>query len=190
MGLLKRARTYGTRCGLLLAFVTTLSGLAQTRPTASPARLTKPSRAHIEAAVPPDETRVATKQKAEPHHKDSWTDEQLIRPEELLLSSAEKPLVLHVGMAFLFKGGHIPGSKYAGQASTAEGLGTLKKTVQALPPNQGIVLYCGCCPLKDCPNVAPAFKTLREMRFTNVKVLYLLNSFAQDWVEKGFPIEK
>jgi rhodanese-related sulfurtransferase len=135
---------------------------------------------------------MSTEQEAERHPKDPWTDEQLMRPEELQrqMSSVNRPLLLHIGVAFLFKGSHIPGSTYIGQASTTEGVEKLKKAVQETPLNREIVLYCGCCPWKDCPNVAPAFKALREMHFTNVKVLYLLNSFTQDWVGKGFPVEK
>jgi hypothetical protein len=135
---------------------------------------------------------MSTEQKPETPPKGPWTDEQLVHPEELLkqMSSTEKPLVLHIGVAFLFRSGHIPGSKYAGQASTAEGVEELKRAVQEVPLNREIVLYCGCCPWKDCPTIRPAFKLLREMRFTKVKVLYLPNSFTQDWAEKGFPVEK
>jgi thiosulfate/3-mercaptopyruvate sulfurtransferase len=192
MKLFKRARMYGIMCTFLFAVVTALVALAQSRPAASQEHRAEASRWFTEAAFRADERRVSTEQKAEPHPKDPWTEEQLIHPEELLkhMSGAERPLVLHIGVAFLFKGGHIPGSKYVGQASRTEGVEQLKKTVQEIPLNREIVLYCGCCPWKDCPNVGPAFKALREMRFTKVKVLYLPTSFTQDWVEKGLPVEK
>lgn len=106
------------------------------------------------------------------------------------MSSAERPLILHIGVAFLFKSGHIPRSKYVGQASKTEGIENLKKAVQEVSRNREIILCCGCCPWKDCPNIRPAFKVLRELRFTKVKLLYLPTSFAQDWVEKAFPVEK
>jgi thiosulfate/3-mercaptopyruvate sulfurtransferase len=192
MKLFKRARMYAIMCIGLLALGTAFIGLAQSRPTASQERLAEASRTRMEAALRTEERRMSTEQKAEPHPKDPWTDEQLIHPEELLkqMSSTEKPLVLHIGVAFLFKSGHIPGSKYVGPGSTTEGIEKLKKAVQEVPLNREIVLYCGCCPWKDCPNVHPSFKVLREMRFTKVKVLYIPNNFAQDWVEKGFPVEK
>jgi thiosulfate/3-mercaptopyruvate sulfurtransferase len=192
MALFKRASTYGIMSTFLLAVVTALIGLAQSRPAASPEHRAEASRAHMEAALPVEERRMSTEQKAQPHPKDPWTDEQLIHPEELLkqMSSAERPLVLHIGVPFLFKGGRIPGSIFAGQASKPEGIEKLKKAVQEVPLNREIVLYCGCCPWKDCPTIRPAFKLLREMRFTKVKVLDLPNSFGQDWVEKGFPVEK
>ncbi len=192
MAFFKRASTYGIMSTFLLAVVTALIGLALSRPAASQEHRAEASRWRVEAALRTEEGRMSAEQKAEPPPKDPWRDEQLIHPEELLkqMSSTEKPLVLHIGVAFLFKGGHIPGSKYVGQASTTEGIEKLKKAVQEVPLNREIVLYCGCCPWKDCPNVGPAFKALREMRFTRVKVLYLPNSFGQDWVEKGFPVEK
>ena len=53
-----------------------------------------------------------------------------------------------------------------------------------------IVLYCGCCPWNRCPNVAPAFKLLRDLGFTSVKVLYMANNLGSDWVDKGYPVER
>jgi len=52
------------------------------------------------------------------------------------------------------------------------------------------VIYCGCCPLERCPNIRPAFVALRQMGFTNVRVLLLPNSFEADWAGKGLPYEK
>lgn len=192
MALFKRARTYGMMCTFLLAVGAALIGLAESRPVVSQYRPVEASRADLEAALRTKESRMWTEQKTGPNREDPWTDEQLIHPEELLkqMSSANRPLVLHIGVAFLFKSGHIPGSKYVGQASTNEGVEKLKKGVQEVPLTREIVLYCGCCPWKDCPNIRPAFKVLRELRFTKVKLLYLPTSLPQDWVEKGFPVEK
>jgi thiosulfate/3-mercaptopyruvate sulfurtransferase len=192
MSRFKHASTYGMISAFLLAVVTALIGLALSRPAASQEHRALASHWRMEAAPQMEDRRMWTEQQAEPRTKNPWTDEQLIRPEELLrqMSSANRPLVLHIGVAFLFKSNHIPGSTYVAPASTTEGVEKLKKAVQEAPLNREIVLYCGCCPWKDCPNIAPAFKALREMRFTNVRVLYLLNNFAQDWVEKGFPVEK
>jgi hypothetical protein len=38
--------------------------------------------------------------------------------------------------------------------------------------------------------VGPAFAKMREMGFTNVKVLYLADNFGTNWGEKGYPVEK
>mgnify|MGYP001607566223 CR=1 FL=1 len=104
--------------------------------------------------------------------------------------SRKKTFVLHTGVPFLYRSAHIPGSVHVGQASTAEGIEKLKKEVQGLPRDKEIILYCGCCPWKDCPNMRPAFKAMQEMGFTKIKALYLPNNLEQDWIEKGFPIEK
>jgi rhodanese-related sulfurtransferase len=103
---------------------------------------------------------------------------------------AAKPLVLQVGSHVLFAQAHIPGSEYAGAGSQPEGLQTLQQRVSSLSRKATIVLYCGCCPWNRCPNVGPAFAKLREMGFTNVKVLYLADNFGTDWVGKGYAVEK
>lgn len=192
MELFKKGRMNGTSCTFLLALLTALFGLAQSRPSVSQERHAQASRAQTATVLRTDERRMSSEQKAEPQPEDPWTNEQLIHAQELLkqMSSAERPVLLHIGVAFLFKGGHIPRSTYVGQTSKIEGIEKLKKAVQEVPLNREIVLYCGCCPWKDCPNIRPAFKALREMRFTKVKVLYLPSNFAQDWVDKGFPVEK
>ena len=101
-----------------------------------------------------------------------------------------KIVLLQVGFLTMYKMGHIPGSQYAGAASRAEGLTALKKLVANLPRNQEIVIYCGCCPWDDCPNIRPAFQALKEMGFSNLKVLDIPERLGTDWTAKGFPIVK
>jgi rhodanese-related sulfurtransferase len=119
---------------------------------------------------------------------------QLLQPEELnrLLHApgANKPLMLQVGSRALFAQAHIAGSEYAGSGSQAEGLNQLRTRVALLPRKTFIVLYCGCCPWNRCPNVGSAFKLLRDMGFTDVKVLYLPNNLGSDWADKGYPVER
>jgi thiosulfate/3-mercaptopyruvate sulfurtransferase len=119
---------------------------------------------------------------------------QLFRPEALhnLLQTAgvEKPLILQVGSHVLYAEGHIPGAEYVGQGSQPAGLQQLQNRVSSISRKKLIVLYCGCCPWVRCPNVEPAFAKLREMGFTNVKVLYLADNFGTDWAGKGYPVEQ
>jgi hypothetical protein len=119
---------------------------------------------------------------------------QLLQPEELnhLLHAqgANKPLVLQVGSHMLFAQAHIAGSEYVGAGAQPEGLNQLRTRVALLNRKTFIVLYCGCCPWNRCPNVGPAFKLLRDLGFTNVKVLYMANNLGSDWVEKGYPVER
>ena len=99
-------------------------------------------------------------------------------------------VLLQVGFHTMYKMGHIPGSQYAGAASKADGLAALKKLVAKLPHSQQIVIYCGCCPWDDCPNIRPAFRALKEMGFSNLKVLDIPERLGTDWTAKGFPIVK
>jgi hypothetical protein len=125
---------------------------------------------------------------------DPWTPDRLIQSEDLsrILSdpATKKPLLLHIGIQYLYRNSHIPGSKFVGTASTPEGIEKLKAEVQKLPSESEIVLYCGCCPWDVCPNTRPAFKTLWELGFKKSKVLYLPQNLQRDWVQKGFPTEK
>lgn len=101
-----------------------------------------------------------------------------------------QPLVIQVGFRVMYQQAHIPGSEYIGPTSGPPGIELLRKRVEKLPRNQFIVLYCGCCPWEHCPNVTPAAKELAAMGFKNVKVLYIVNDFGADWVDKGYPVEK
>jgi len=103
---------------------------------------------------------------------------------------AGKILLIQVGFHVMYQMGHIPGSQYVGAASNAEGLAALKKLVSKLARNQQIVIYCGCCPWEDCPNIRPAYQALKEMGFTNFKVLDIPNRIGDDWTAKGYPIVK
>lgn len=116
----------------------------------------------------------------------------VIQPETLhaLLQSGDKPLILQVGSHTMFAQAHIPGAQYAGPGSQPSGLQSLASKVTAAPKTQFIVLYCGCCPWNRCPNVGPAFHRLHDLGFTHVKVLYIANNFGQDWVNKGYNVEK
>ena len=125
---------------------------------------------------------------------DSIFADHLIQPTDLarLLadSTTQHPAMLQVGFKVLFRSGHIPGSRYVGPASKPEGLAALKQALRKIPRGQAIVLYCGCCPWGDCPNVRPALRAAREMGSKNVRVLYVAKNLQRDWVEKGLPISQ
>ena len=53
---------------------------------------------------------------------------------------------------------------------------------------RNIVIYCGCCPFKDCPNIRPAFSLLNSMKFTNHKLLNLPLNLKTDWINHGYPM--
>ena len=102
----------------------------------------------------------------------------------------KRPLVVCVGFEFLYKGAHIPMSQFAGPGTEAQGIDALRKWASRIPHHKQVVVYCGCCPMKECPNVRPAFSGVREMGFKHLKVLYLENDLAKDWVDNSFATEK
>jgi rhodanese-related sulfurtransferase len=126
---------------------------------------------------------------------DPWTNAQVLHAPELVrelgnAKGANDLTIIYVGFRTLFEGGHIPGASFHGTASKEEGLLELKKWIATLPRSASLVIYCGCCPFDRCPNIRPAYTALHDMGFTHVRVLVLPTSFAADWVEKGYPMQK
>jgi hypothetical protein len=120
-----------------------------------------------------------------------WTAGDIISGEDLskLISSgnAAKPVILQVGIEALYREARIPDSIFAGPAAEPEGTALLKSKVKTIPHNKEIVIYCGCCPWQNCPNIKPAFIALHQLGFKKVKLLNIPTDFHQDWVNKGFP---
>jgi thiosulfate/3-mercaptopyruvate sulfurtransferase len=118
----------------------------------------------------------------------------LIQPADLAATlksaSIPKPLVLHVGFHILYTQAHIPGSEYVGPASEEAGLQLLRNRVAKLPKGTTVVIYCGCCPWSDCPNIAAAYDALHALGFKQVKALYIADNFGSDWIDKGYPVAK
>ena len=124
--------------------------------------------------------------------KDPWTESETLAPSELakLLESDKKPAVAYIGPHVLYRAGRIPGATLHGPTSEADGLDGLKRWANALPRSETLVIYCGGCPIEKCPNIRPAFKALREMGFTKLRVLVLATSFEKDWVEQGLAVDQ
>ena len=126
-----------------------------------------------------------------PLHAAGSANMKTLTPGELLQTlqakKGSKPLLFYVGPRMLYVQAHIYGSEFIGQCATAEGVQKLREHAASLPRKTAIVLYCGCCPWSHCPNINPAYDTLTQMGFTNVKALYLMNNFGADWVDKGYP---
>jgi 3-mercaptopyruvate sulfurtransferase SseA len=122
-----------------------------------------------------------------------WTQKQVIQPAALasqLKNSSDKPLLLQVGFERLYAQSHIPGSKYCGPARSPDGIARLKTCLQGVSHQRAIVLYCGCCPWEECPNIRPAFEAVKEMGFTNVKVVHISDTLGKDWIAKGYPVSR
>jgi hypothetical protein len=101
-----------------------------------------------------------------------------------------KVAVLYFGPDALFGRGRVPGARKLGELDSDEGRRALTAALAGIPPTTEIVLYCGCCPVRSCPNVRPASAAVRALGRTNAKVLDLPTRFATDWADKGYPVEK
>lgn len=131
---------------------------------------------------------------ASPADSDPWSTSQIISAadfaKELQAKRDPSLKIVYVGVHTLYAGAHIPGATFHGPGSTDQGIAELKKFAATLPKDANLVIYCGCCPIERCPNLRPAFSALHEMGFTHLRVLLLPTSFAADWIEKGYPVEK
>lgn len=143
--------------------------------------------------LPAQETR-SSAMSALPLPGDPWSPEQTVLAADFAKEIQQKHVpslqIIYVGVHTLYTGAHIPGAVFRGPGSTEQGIADLKKYAESLPKNSNVVLYCGCCPLDRCPNLRPAFTALRDHGFARLRVLILPTSFAADWIEKGYPIEK
>jgi thiosulfate/3-mercaptopyruvate sulfurtransferase len=118
-----------------------------------------------------------------------WTPEQLMSPEKLADaisdSNAVKPLIISIGPVDLIKG-----AIKVGPVKEKNNLDNLKNLLSKEDRKKFIVIYCGCCPFKDCPNIRPAFSLLTQMKFTNHKLLNLPTNLKVDWINHGYPMNK
>ncbi len=120
-------------------------------------------------------------------NEEPWTESQLMNPADLakMLNdpSAKLPLIISIGPSGLIKN-----SVDIGPGKEKENIEKLRAELSKLPKDKEIVIYCGCCPFKPCPNIRPAFSLLNEMKFTNHKLLNLSQNLKVDWIDKGYPM--
>jgi hypothetical protein len=117
----------------------------------------------------------------------NWTNDQLIEPSELaatIKSNKDIPVIFSIG-----PGAIVPNSKDIGMIKEEENMKKFKEQLSGLPKDTQIVVYCGCCPYEHCPNVRPAIQLLKDMKFTNYKLLDLPHNIKIDWINKGYPTE-
>jgi len=122
------------------------------------------------------------KKQAEP-----WRPDQLMASKDLaaiINSSTEvKPLIISVGPAGLIKD-----AVDIGPAHEKQNLNKLKELLSKEKKDREIVIYCGCCPFQNCPNIRPAFSLLNSMKFTKHKLLDLPHNLKADWINYGYPM--
>ena len=129
----------------------------------------------------------ATNQFLSQGQKDPWTHQQLLDPAELAKvlknPKSPQPIIFSIGMQAVIKG-----SIDIGPGMMAQNLNLLKEKLNKLPKNSQIVVYCGCCPFASCPNVRPAMALLKNLQFTNYKLLNLPQNIKVDWIDKDYPL--
>ena len=119
--------------------------------------------------------------------QEPWTQQQLLDPAVLAKTlnnpKSTLPVIYSIGMQAVIKG-----SIDIGPVMMPQNLNLLKEKLNKLPKNSQIVVYCGCCPFASCPNVRPAMVLLKNMQFTNYKLLNLPQNIKVDWIDKGYPL--
>ena len=124
-------------------------------------------------------------QKAAAQNPINWTNDQLLQPSELataLKDNKDISVIFSIG-----PGAIIPHSRDMGMIKEEDNMKKFKQELESLPKDTSIVIYCGCCPYEHCPNVRPAIELLKEMKFTNYKLLDLTHNIKIDWINKGYP---
>ena len=122
---------------------------------------------------------------------DPWTESELVKPAELAkqIDAGTAPPVICVAFPALYRQRHIRGAKYAGPGNKPEGIKDLEALAATLSKDSEVVIYCGCCPMNHCPNIRPAYESLKGVGFSAVRVLNIPNNMHNDWTTKGYPSE-
>ncbi|NIJ54428.1 rhodanese-like domain-containing protein [Dyadobacter arcticus] len=119
--------------------------------------------------------------------EEPWNPFQLLEPKALADVITDptqpQPLIISVGPAGLIKG-----AIEANPAKDKENLEKLRTRLSQESKTRQVVIYCGCCPFKDCPNIRPAFSLLNQMGFKNHKLLNLTQNLKVNWIDKGYPM--
>jgi thiosulfate/3-mercaptopyruvate sulfurtransferase len=115
----------------------------------------------------------------------NWTPSQLMMPAQLadmITENKPLPVIISVG-----PGSVIKNSIEIGSVKEAANMTKLQTQLANLPKDTSIVVYCGCCSYEHCPNVRPTIDLLKNMQFTNYKLLDLPKNIKTDWVDKRYP---
>lgn len=134
---------------------------------------------------------VSLKQVPAQSFPDTWTAAQVMTPEQLVqeLAGPTKPTVIAVTFKQIYDRAHVPGALYFGPGQNPVTLARLKQWAETQPKDQEVVLYCGCCPWRDCPNIHPPFSLLKDLGFTKLRVVRLESDFTRNWIQKKYPVE-
>lgn len=118
-----------------------------------------------------------------------WIENDLLQPAQLAeaINAGRSPayVILNIGAVE-----DIKSAIHIGPAANADNLARLKTTLAGIEKNTPVVIYCGCCPFGKCPNIRPAFTALKDLGFTQFKLLNLPTNLQTNWIAKGYPLAK
>ena len=116
-----------------------------------------------------------------------WTAKELIEPASLAgmitAQKGQKPVIFNIGPL-----ADIRGAVNIGSTGNKAGLDKLAKAASTVSKEATVVIYCGCCPFRNCPNIRPAFNLLKEKGYKNLKLLNLKQNLKVDWTDYGYPM--
>jgi len=119
--------------------------------------------------------------------QNAFKPDQLIQPDVLVKKIAEadekRPIILNVGVEK-----NIKSAIEIGILSSPSKQEKLKKVMANIDKNKEVVIYCGCCLLKECPNIPIALNFVKSLGYSKVKVLNLPVGLDEDWIAKKYPM--
>jgi hypothetical protein len=118
-----------------------------------------------------------------------WKKEQILPTKNLVdkikaNNSLDIPIILNIGPMQ-----NIKTAQLVGPINYEFGMMRFKDKLSGLDKSSDLVLYCGCCSYKTCPNIKPAFEAATKAGFKKVWILDLPVGVDEDWVKKGYPVE-
>jgi thiosulfate/3-mercaptopyruvate sulfurtransferase len=117
-----------------------------------------------------------------------WTSKDLLEPDALASilknTKAQQPVIYNIGPL-----ANIKGAINIGSMTSKANLDKLGKSLMGVPKDKMVVIYCGCCPFRNCPNIRPAFNLLKERGYKKPKLLNLKQNLKVDWTDYGYPMD-
>jgi hypothetical protein len=117
-----------------------------------------------------------------------WTTKEVMEPEALASMinnpKSQKPVIFNIGPL-----DNIKGAIRIGSTSNKANMDKLVKALAGVPKDKLVVIYCGCCPFRSCPNIRPAFSLLKEKGYKSPRLLNLKQNLKVDWTDYGYPME-
>lgn len=119
-------------------------------------------------------------QKTEP-----WNPDQLISTEDLAyrIDQEEELHLFSIGPDNIIKG-----SVDIGPGEEKKSIEKLRKALENIPQEEEVILYCGCCPFAQCPNIRPAFELLKTLGYEKPRLLDIPQNIKVDWLDMDYPI--